>query len=62
MDPLFAEERERLKSTFHTVSLVYPLSELSLRPQYLASEDADFTTGVTLPLDGGWLAYGYQTT
>lgn len=28
---------------------------------FLASSDADFITGVTLPVDGGWLAYGYQT-
>lgn len=27
---------------------------------FLASSDADFITGVTLPVDGGWLAYGYQ--
>ena len=27
---------------------------------FLASGDADFITGVTLPVDGGWLAFGYQ--
>ena len=34
MDHLFAKERERIKSTFDTVSPVYPLIELSLIPQY----------------------------
>ena len=28
---------------------------------FLSSDDADFITGVTLPVDGGWLAFGYQT-
>lgn len=27
---------------------------------FLASGNADFITGVTLPVDGGWLAFGYQ--
>ena len=28
---------------------------------FLASADADFITGVILPVDGGWLAGGYRT-
>ena len=28
---------------------------------FLVSDDARHITGVTLPVDGGWLAFGYQT-
>jgi len=28
---------------------------------FLASDDAGFITGITLPVGGGWLAYGYIT-
>jgi len=28
---------------------------------FLASDDANFITAITLPVDGGWLAYSYQT-
>jgi NAD(P)-dependent dehydrogenase (short-subunit alcohol dehydrogenase family) len=29
---------------------------------FMASEDADFITGVILPVDGGWLAQGYAAS
>ncbi|MDP2916473.1 MAG: SDR family oxidoreductase, partial [Dehalococcoidia bacterium] len=28
---------------------------------FLVSDDAKHITGVTLPVDGGWLAFGYQS-
>lgn len=34
MEHLFTEERERIKSTFNRSSLIYPLIELGLIPQY----------------------------
>ena len=35
--------------------------EIAKAALFLVSDDASFITGVTLPVDGGWLAYGYQT-
>ncbi len=35
--------------------------EIAAAILFLASDDANFVTGVTLPVDGGWLAYGYQS-
>jgi predicted TPR repeat methyltransferase len=34
MDHLFTKERKRIQSTFNTASLIYPLIELGLIPQY----------------------------
>lgn len=35
--------------------------EIAKAALFLVSDDASFITGVTLPVDGGWLARGYQT-
>jgi len=35
--------------------------EVAKAALFLASDDASFISGVTLPVDGGWLACGYQT-
>ena len=35
--------------------------EIAKAALFLVSDDASYITGVTLPVDGGWLAYGYQT-
>ena len=36
--------------------------EVARAALFLASEDASYITGITLPVDGGFLAYGYQST
>ncbi len=49
---------ESLKSRIPLGRLGEP-SEMARPALFLASDDARYITGVTIPVDGGWLAYGY---
>ena len=53
LDPAAARERSR---TRHAMGRFGRPEEVALAALYLASDEASFTTGVELPVDGGWLA------
>ncbi|WP_339742158.1 glucose 1-dehydrogenase [uncultured Rubinisphaera sp.] len=50
-----AEGREQLAAV-HPVGRLGKASEVAKAVIYLASEATSFTTGISLPVDGGWLA------
>ena len=52
-DPEAARERSRLR---HAMQRFGKASEIAEAVLYLASDAASFTTGVCLPVDGGWTA------
>ena len=52
-DPQGARERSRAR---HPLGRFGSPREVALGALYLASDDAAFTTGALLPVDGGWLA------
>lgn len=52
-DPEAARERSRLR---HPMARFGRVEEMAAAALYLASDEASFTTGVCLPVDGGWTA------
>jgi NAD(P)-dependent dehydrogenase (short-subunit alcohol dehydrogenase family) len=52
-DPGAARERSRLR---HAMGRFGRAEEIAQAALYLASDEASFTTGIELPVDGGWLA------
>jgi 2-keto-3-deoxy-L-fuconate dehydrogenase len=52
-DPGAARERSRLR---HPMARFGKVEEIAEAAVYLASDAASFTTGIELPVDGGWLA------
>ncbi len=52
-DPAAARERSRLR---HPMGRFGRPEEIAAACLYLASDEAAFTTGIELPVDGGWLA------
>jgi len=52
-DPAAARERSRLR---HAMGRFGKAEEIAQAALYLASDEASFTTGIELPVDGGWLA------
>jgi NAD(P)-dependent dehydrogenase (short-subunit alcohol dehydrogenase family) len=52
LDPLAAREVSRLR---HPLRRFGTVDEVALAALFLASEESAFTTGIELPVDGGWL-------
>lgn len=52
-DPAAARERSRIR---HAMGRFGKVEEIAAAALYLASDEASFTTGVCLPVDGGWTA------
>jgi NAD(P)-dependent dehydrogenase (short-subunit alcohol dehydrogenase family) len=49
-------ERGQAFAALHPVGRVGRSEEVAAAVLYLASDEAKFTTGISLPVDGGWLA------
>ena len=52
-DPAAVRERSRVR---HAMGRFGKVEEIAQAVLYLASDEAAFTTGIELPVDGGWLA------
>jgi NAD(P)-dependent dehydrogenase (short-subunit alcohol dehydrogenase family) len=52
-DPAVPREASRMRHPMHRFGRAEEVAEAAL---YLASDAASFTTGIELPVDGGWLA------
>ena len=55
---LGGEDTEQAKgfAAMHPVGRIGRAEEVAAAVLYLASDEAKFTTGISLPVDGGWLA------
>lgn len=52
-DPALARDRQRAR---HPMNRFGKVEEMAAAALYLCSDEASFTTGVCLPVDGGWTA------